>query len=520
MNLVPEWSLPECWSRTTLGNVRRDDTTILNPAKYPDERFELYSIPAHETGEPEIVDGRDIGSAKKTLSQDTVLLSKINPRINRVWVVRESVGFRQIGSSEWIAFCPIEGVVPGYLAHYLHQDRFRTYLASNVSGVGGSLMRVKAAVVDPFPFALPSSREQQRIVEAIDSYLTRLDDVVASLERVQAALKAYRASVLKAAVEGRLVPTEASIARAETRDYEPAEALLARILKERRRRWEEAELAKLMAARKTPRDDRWKAKYLEPVGPDTEGLRQLPEGWCWASLAQMATSDAHAIKAGPFGSALKKDFYTGTGYKIYGQEQVIRGDHAYGDYYIDEARYKSLSSCAVRPGDVLISLVGTIGRLLVLPNDAQPGIINPRLIKLSLESQLIDPNFFRVFFRSPSAQAQLRLESQGATMNVLNLSILRRLAVPLPPRSEQERIVLQADRLDSIGSELAVQASYGVARTNRLRQSVLKWAFEGKLVDQDPTDEPAERLLARIRADRAVVAPTKKTRRRTAKGVA
>ena len=111
--------------------------------------------------------------------------------------------------------------------------------------------------------------EQRRIVEAIDSYLTRLDDAVASLERVQAKLKAYRASVLKAAVEGRLVPTEASLARAEKRDYEPAEALLARILKERRRRWEEAELAKLKAAGKTPKDDKWKARYEEPVAPDT-----------------------------------------------------------------------------------------------------------------------------------------------------------------------------------------------------------------------------------------------------------
>ena len=127
----------------------------------------------------------------------------------------------------------------------------------------------------------PNSR---RIVDAIDSYLTRLDDAVASLERVQAKLKAYRASVLKAAVEGRLVPTEASLARAEKRDYEPAEVLLARILKERRRRWEEAELAKLKAAGKTPKDDKWKAKYEEPVAPDTSTLPELPEGWCWASV--------------------------------------------------------------------------------------------------------------------------------------------------------------------------------------------------------------------------------------------
>ncbi len=83
------------------------------------------------------------------------------------------------------------------------------------------------------------------------------------------------------------MPTEASLARAEKRDYEPAEVLLARILKERRRRWEEAELAKLKAAGKAPKDDKWKAKYEEPVAPDTSTLPELPEGWCWASVDQL-----------------------------------------------------------------------------------------------------------------------------------------------------------------------------------------------------------------------------------------
>ena len=119
----------------------------------------------------------------------------------------------------------------------------------------------------PVPSLRPT--EQRRIVEAIESYFTRLDDAVATLERVQRNLKRYRASVLKAAVEGRLVPTEAELARAEGRDYEPASALLERILAERRRRWHEAG---------------GRGKYQEPVAPDTTDLPELPEGWCWASV--------------------------------------------------------------------------------------------------------------------------------------------------------------------------------------------------------------------------------------------
>lgn len=118
-------------------------------------------------------------------------------------------------------------------------------------------------------FALPPAREQFRIADALESYSSRLDDAVATLQRVERNLERYRASVLKAAVEGRLVPTEASLAKEEGRDYEPASVLLERILTERRRRW--AESGK-------------RGKYQEPTPPDTSKLPELPEGWCWATI--------------------------------------------------------------------------------------------------------------------------------------------------------------------------------------------------------------------------------------------
>ena len=125
-------------------------------------------------------------------------------------------------------------------------------------------------------------------MEAVDSHLSRLDVALASLDRAKTKLKVYRASVLKAAVEGRLVPTEAALARREGRSYERADVLLlARILKERRRRWEESELTKMKAAGKAAEGDRWKVKYEEPVPPDTSQLPRLAEGWCWSTLDQL-----------------------------------------------------------------------------------------------------------------------------------------------------------------------------------------------------------------------------------------
>ena len=121
-------------------------------------------------------------------------------------------------------------------------------------------------------------------------------------------------------------------------------------------------------------DDLIKARFVEMFGDPI----QNPKGWDMPLIEEVVANEKNALKAGPFGSALKKEYYVTSGYKIYGQEQVISGDCTFGDYYIDEERYKSLENCAVQAGDVLISLVGTYGKLLIMPEVFEPGIINPR----------------------------------------------------------------------------------------------------------------------------------------------
>ena len=481
------------------------------PSREPDKRFELYSVPSFEIGEPERLPGYQIGSSKQAVETGAVLLCRINPRINRVWVVGQTEEENpQIASTEWVSLGPVGEFAPRFLMYALQVPSVREYLTSNVSGVGGSLMRIRKAAIWRTRVPLAPLPEQHRIITSIEDLFGKLDEGVAALERAKTSLEHYRASVLKAAVEGRLTEQW----RNANPPKESGEELLERILVERRKCWEDEQLAKFKAKGTRPPKN-WKKKYKEPAHPDTRGLPELPDGWCWVGLEHLSAFVPHALKAGPFGSALKKSSYVENGYKVYGQEQVLRGDPRWGEYYIDGKRFSALKNCAVRPGDLLISLVGTIGRTLVLPENIEPGIINPRLIKVSLNRRVAVPEFVQAYLRSPGVREVLKRMSHGGTMDVLNMRTLKALPFPLPPLAEQELLVqltsgssLALDRMEVPVRQCATYAAL-------IRQSILKCAFKGRLVAQDPEDEPASVLLGRIRAERE--AGKKKKRRHPTK---
>jgi type I restriction enzyme S subunit len=201
----------ESWTETTLGQLNGERGQTIEPAKTPDKQFELYSVPIYPTAKPEVVKGREIGSNKQMVEPRSVLLCKINPHINRVWVVGDFTTYTKIASTEWIVFPLTEEIHPEFLCYFLQQYAVRDFLAHNASGVGGSLMRVKPSTIRDYPFAYPRLLSQRGIVAEIEKRFTRLDAGVAALRRVQANLKRYRAAVLKAACEGRLLSTTGSV---------------------------------------------------------------------------------------------------------------------------------------------------------------------------------------------------------------------------------------------------------------------------------------------------------------------
>ncbi len=405
-------------------------------------------------------------------------------------------------------------VLPKFVAYAFRTTPVRSQVTARMVSTAGQNTVSQGTFADvELPLApLP---EQTRIVDAIETQLTRLDAAVAALERVQANLKRYRASVLKAAVEGRLVPTEAELARREGRDYEPASVLLERILVERRRRWEASEIAAMKAKGKAPKDDTWKAKYKVPRAPEAERLPPLPEGWIWTSLGQLAWSAAYGTST--------RCGYEGSGEAVLRIPNVSQGaidltdlKHAVTPLGIDERDCLDV-------GDFLV--IRTNGSRALI---ARAAVVREKLSPVhSFASYLIR---FRLVLAEPlgrwllaywdAPETRKNLEASAATSagqyNV-SLSSLERQLIPLPPLAEQSRVVALLEETEVVAQRLSALNEDLIRRADRLRQSILKWAFEGKLVDQDPNDEPASVLLDRIRAEREASQKTHSETKRNAR---
>ena len=363
---------------------------------------------------------------------------------------------------------------------------------------------------------LPPLPEQQRIVAEIEKQFTRLDAAIAALKRVKANLKRYRASVLKAACEGRLVPTEAELARAEGREYEPADVLLQRILSERRAKWEADELAKLTAKGKPPKDDGWKAKYKEPQAVDTNGLPELPEGWAWATVEQVGFVQG-GIQKQP------KRAPRQNAYPYLRVANVLRGALDLNEIMRLELFGDELERLRLQLGDLLVvegnGSPSEIGRMAIWNDAIQDCVHQNHIIRIRIISPLL-PQFVESYWNSTTGSDAIRgVASSTSGLYTLSVAKVQRIRMPLPPAAEQRRIVAEIDRRFSNLDDMETALSHSLQRAERLRQSILKRAFEGKLVPQDPNDEPASVLLERIRAERAESSPNgRETTRRKRTG--
>ena len=404
-----------------------------------------------------------------------------------------------------------DGVLPSFVEHALSTEAARSVFRQAAQGIAGSMPKIDQATVERFPLPVAPTAEQRRIVDEVGKEFTRLDAAVAALQRIKANLKRYRASVLKAACEGRLVPTEAELARREGRSFESGEELLKRILKERRARWEADQLAKAKAADKTPKGSSWKARYEPPGEPDTADLRSVPVGWTWTS-AGVAIWD---IEAGASFKCLEVPPEAG-------QTGVVKVSAVTWGTYDEREAKTCLDSnrvddrLLIRQGDFLFSRANTIelvGACVIARRVESRVMLSDKILRLDVQG--LRAEWLLFVLRSKWGRQEIEALATGNQEPMRNIGQerIRRIRIPLPPLSEQHRIVAEVERRLSVVDELEATVEKNLARCARLRQSILKMAFEGRLVAQDPNDEPASVLLERIRTSRESAAPASRSRR-------
>ena len=369
---------------------------------------------------------------------------------------------------------------PRYFRDALNQN-VSEYVRQAQGGVG--LAHITKPKFNDSLIPLPPLPEQHRIVAEIEKHFTRLDASVDALKRAQANLKRYRASLLKVACEGRLVPTEAELARSEDRDYEPADRLLERILVERRARWES--------------QPKHRGKYREPAPPDTPDLPELPEGWVWASVEHLS----YLVQYGT--SAKASSSSVGTPVLRMGNIQDGKLDFSNLKYLPNGN--PEVKKTLLNPGDLLFNRTNSaelVGKSTVFKGELPAVCFASYLIRVSFDDSYLS-DFACTYINSEHGRNFIRsVVSQQVGQANVNGTKLSSMPIPLPPLAEQHRIVAEVERQMSViqQAEAAVDAS--LKGSDRLRQSILKQAFSGQLVPQDPNDEPASVLLERIRAER------------------
>lgn len=434
-------------------------------------------------------------SSARLLPKDSLLFSSRAP-IGYVAIAQNPITTNQGFKS----FFPTEAYLPHYGYWYLRSIKA---LAESMAS-GTTFLELSGSKAAKLPFPLAPIAEQRRIVAQLDAAMQQLEASQARLDKLPKLLKQFRQAVLSAAVSGRL--TEAW--RAEHPQQETGADLLARIRAERRAQWEEKQLAK-QKGKQLSLNDNWKQKYEEPAEPDTSELLELPEGWAYVSVEQLTNgarpSSYGVLVPGP-------DIEDGI--------PMIRvGD--INDGKVDTTSLKKIAPSIaadfkrtkLEGGELLITLVGTIGRTAIAPPEVA-GANTARAVGVIPLVESIDKHWIEFYFRNPDKVIEMVTKSHEVARKTLNLDDVRRTAVVLPPMTEQQEIVRQVNHYFALADALEARFEQAAAMVEQLPQALLAKAFSGQLVLQDPTDEPASALLERLRN---APAPAKAKRERIPK---
>lgn len=403
-----------------------------------------------------------------------ILFAKITPCMENGKVaiargLKNKVGF---GSTEFHVIRLPKLLPREFYFYFLTQEGLRRDSKRNMTGSAGQL-RVPVNYIKQLQIPIPPLSEQQRIVSKIEQLFTQLDAGVEALNKIKAQLKPYRQSVLKSAFEGKLTQ---EWREKHKHELEPASELLKRIKEERKEK-----LGK---------------KYKDTPPLDTIELSKLPENWTWATIGQIAKVDTGAT---PLRS--NKKYYESGTIPWVTSSAVNKPFVTQADEHITENAIKETRTKIFPPHTLLVALYGegkTRGKVSELLIEAAT---NQALAAVILEGKASNlRSYIKLFFLKN--YEEIRRISSGGVQPNLNLSKIKATKVPLSPLEEQQKIVEEVEKHLSIIDQVERTVENNLLQAQTLRQSILKKAFEGRLVSQDPNDEPASVILERIKEEK------------------
>ena len=406
-----------------------------------------------------------------------IVIAALGESLPRSCLIPDLVG-PAIVKADCIRFKPHREHSPKYLNLALNWEGTRKRTKTIVHGVGRPRLNLSEIKSISLPVAPPA--EQRWIVAEIEKQFTRLEAGVAALRRVQANLKRYRAAILKAACEGRLVLTEAELARVgrgpqrgvrsnvknaawghaayNDAPFETGEALLARILTERRQNWH------------------GRGKYTEPAAPDTANLPEIPEGWAWSSVEQLGD-----VQLGHQRSPknVSKNYPT----KYMRAANITERGIDVSDALEMEFSPAERERFSLRDGDIVLSEASgspsQVGKPAVWREELPLCCFQNTVLRL--RPAVVGSKYVLVVFQHFYANSVFAKVAGGVGINHLGAEKFSAIPFPLPPLAEQTRIVAEVERRLSVVEELEAVVSATLQRATRLRQSLLQTAFTGRL---------------------------------------
>ena len=465
--------LPEGWVWTKLGEIVVEIERG-NPKDTPERDFIYLDIASIDNSQQKITNpkkyfGENAPSrARQLVKSGDILFSTVRTYLKNIAIVNE-IYDGQIASTGFCVVRPYDLINRRLIFYLVQTDFFLNPLTQIQRGTSYPAVRDSDVFTQFIP--LPPLPEQHRIVSKIEELFTKLDAGVDELKKIKAQLKSYRQAVLKYAFEGKL--TE-EWREAHTNELEPASILLERIKEERKR------------------NAKGKYKELPPV--DTSELPEVPEGWVWTNVGNISST----IHYGYTASASNEP----VGPKMLRITDIQNNSVDWGTVPYCQINPEEKLKYLLEVGDLVFARTGaTVGKSYLIKGIIPEAVFASYLIRIILSDHL-EKKFVNYFFHSNTYWLQIYKGQIGIGQPNVNSKILAKMVLPFSSLPEQHKIVEEIERRFSVADNVEQAVDQSLKQADRLRQSILKSAFEGKLVPQDPTDEPASVLLERIKAGR------------------